>query len=49
VSTFLLDGTVAGTWRFEKGEVRVEPFEPLLPEVRDEVDAEAARLADLHR
>jgi hypothetical protein len=49
VSTFLVDGTVTGTWRFEKGEVRVEPFEPLLPEVRDEVDAEAARLADLHR
>ncbi|HEX2047076.1 MAG TPA: winged helix DNA-binding domain-containing protein [Acidimicrobiales bacterium] len=48
VPTFLVDGRVAGTWRYEKGEVRVEPFEPLPEPVRDEVDAEAARLATFH-
>jgi hypothetical protein len=46
--TFLVDGTVAGTWRWEKGEVRVAPFEPLAPDVAEEVEAEAARLAAFH-
>ncbi len=27
-STFLVDGTVAGTWRHEAGRVRLEPFAP---------------------
>ncbi len=48
VATFLVDGRVAGTWRYEKGRVEVEPFEPLAASVRDEVDDEAARLAALH-
>ncbi len=26
VATFLVDGAVAGTWRYEKGRVRMEPF-----------------------
>ena len=46
--TFLVDGAVAGTWRYEKGEVRLAPFEPLAPAVRDEVEDEAARLAAFH-
>jgi hypothetical protein len=46
--TFLVDGTVAGTWRYEKGEVRLAPFEPLPPAVRVEVEEEAARLAAFH-
>lgn len=46
--TFLVDGAVAGTWRYERGEVRVHPFEPLPPSVTDEVEAEAARLAAFH-
>ncbi len=27
--SFLVDGAVAGTWRYEDGEVRLEPFAPL--------------------
>ena len=45
VLTFIVDGTVAGTWRYEKGEVRLVPFEPLAPAVVGEVEEEAARLA----
>jgi hypothetical protein len=48
VCTFLVDGTVAGTWRYEKGEVRLAPFEPLAPAVRAEVEEEADRLAAFH-
>lgn len=46
--TFLVDGTVAGTWRYERGDVHIQPFEPLAPDVLDEVEAEAARLAAFH-
>jgi hypothetical protein len=45
VSTFLVDGAVAGTWREEKGKLRVEPFEPLPRAARRELDEEASRLA----
>jgi hypothetical protein len=45
VSTFLVDGRVAGTWRHERGRVRVEPFEPLPPSVRRELAEESERLA----
>ncbi len=48
VGTFLIDGRVAGTWRYEKGEVRLAPFEPLAPAVRVEVEEEADRLAAFH-
>lgn len=44
VCTFLVDGKVAGTWRYEKGEIRLAPFEPLVPAVAAEVEEEAARL-----
>jgi Winged helix DNA-binding domain len=48
VPTFLVDGAVAGAWRYEAGRVRVEPFGRLTRAVRREVDAEARRLADFH-
>ena len=48
VCTFLVDGTVAGTWHYEPGRVVVAPFEPLDPATADEVAAEAARLALMH-
>ncbi|HEX2118551.1 MAG TPA: crosslink repair DNA glycosylase YcaQ family protein, partial [Acidimicrobiales bacterium] len=48
VPTFLVDGAVAGTWRYEKGKVHVSPFEPLPSSARREVDEEAARLAAFH-
>ena len=48
VCTFLVDGTVAGTWRYDKGEVRLAPFAPLAPAVLAEVEEEADRLAAIH-
>ena len=48
VCTFLVDGSVAGTWRYDKGEVRLSPFAPLAPAVLAEVEEEAARLAAFH-
>ena len=48
VPTFLVDGAVAGAWRYEKGRVDITPYERLdrgtLREVRDE----ANRLAAFH-
>ena len=46
--TFLVDGAVAGTWRFEEGRVTLEPFEPLRAAVRRELEDEADRLAAFH-
>jgi hypothetical protein len=48
IGTFLVDGQVAGTWRFASGTVKTEPFAPLPAAARDAVADEAARLADLH-
>ena len=42
--TFTADGFVAGTWRIEQERLVVEPFAPLPPKWRREVDAEGARL-----
>jgi len=46
VSTFTVDGMVAGTWREEKGKIKVKPFEPLPRSARREVDDEARRLGE---
>jgi hypothetical protein len=43
-NTFTVDGFVAGAWRIEKKKLRVEPFAPLPPKARREVDAEGERL-----
>lgn len=48
VPTFLVDGVVAGTWRYEKGGVRLQPFEPLPRAVRRDLEDEAAGLASFH-
>lgn len=48
VPTFLVDGAVAGTWRYQEGRVELTPFEPLPAPVLDDVEAEAARLAAFH-
>jgi hypothetical protein len=47
--TFLVDGEVAGTWREEKGKVKLAPFAPLPRAVRLEAEDEAARLAEFLR
>ena len=48
VPTFLVDGAVAGTWRYERGRVRLEPFESLSPSTLRELEDEAESLAALH-
>jgi hypothetical protein len=48
VNTFLVDGEVAGAWRYEKGRVSLEPFGRLSKAVRRELDDEAKRLAAFH-
>lgn len=48
VSTFLVDGAVAGTWRYEGGRVRVDPFEPLAASDRRDLKEEAEGLAAFH-
>jgi Winged helix DNA-binding domain len=48
VGTFLVDGVVAGTWRYEDGRVRTTPFARLSPAARAEVADEAERLGAFH-
>jgi hypothetical protein len=45
VPTFLVDGQVAGTWRYVDGRVRWAAFDELPAAARAAVDAEAERLA----
>jgi hypothetical protein len=47
VGTFLVDGAVAGTWTFTGEQVETEAFSELPATARDEVAAEATRLAEL--
>jgi hypothetical protein len=46
--TFLVDGRVAGTWKHEKGAIRLEPFGRLDASARRELRSEADRLAEFH-
>jgi hypothetical protein len=48
VGTFLVDGRVAGTWRYGDGRVTTQPFEPLPRRARRELDDEAGALAAFH-
>jgi hypothetical protein len=48
VNTFLVDGVVAGTWRYDKGRVQLSPFGRLDRATRRELDDEAERLAAFH-
>jgi hypothetical protein len=47
-NTFLVDGHVAGTWRFEHGRIELTPFEPLASADRRALGEEAERLAAFH-
>jgi hypothetical protein len=48
VGTFLVDGTVAGTWYYAKGRVEVEPFRKLDVSTTRELATEAERLTAFH-
>jgi hypothetical protein len=48
VPTFLVDGRVAGTWRYEKGKIETEPFGKLDAFAKRSLREEAERLAELH-
>jgi hypothetical protein len=48
VPTFAVDGVVAGTWRYEKGRVKLSPFGRLGRAARGELEDEADRLASFH-
>lgn len=47
LQAFLVDGQVAGSWKVERGRVRLEPFERLSRAAQREADEEAERLAEL--
>jgi len=46
--TFLVDGAVAGAWRYEDGRVTLEPWTKLDRATRHALDDEAERLALFH-
>jgi len=48
VPTFLVDGQVAGTWRYGGGRVVTTPFHDLAATAQRALDAEAQRLAAFH-
>jgi len=48
VNTFLIDGRVAGTWRYDGARVKVEPFDGVPRRARRELEDEAKRLAAFH-
>ena len=48
VPTFLVDGAVAGSWRYEDGRIALNPFGPITQAARREAAEEAERLSELH-
>jgi Winged helix DNA-binding domain len=48
VPTFLVDGAVAGTWRYERGRVQLEPFGRLDRSTQRQLREEADRLGAFH-
>jgi len=48
VPTFLVDGAVAGAWRYEDGAIRLEPWRPIAPAAERALREEADRLAAFH-
>jgi hypothetical protein len=48
MSTFLLDGVVAGAWRYERGRILLQPFRKLTRAERAQLKDEQERLAAFH-
>ena len=47
-AVFLVDGAVAGTWKYREAKIEPHPFEKLDGATRRELRGQADRLADLH-
>lgn len=47
-NTFLIDGEVAGTWKFERGDVSLSPFSKIDRAAATELDEERERLREFH-
>jgi Winged helix DNA-binding domain len=47
--SFLVDGRVAGIWRYEKGRIKIEPFGRIDSATRRALDEESERLLELYR
>jgi len=45
---YLVDGAVAGAWRYEDGRIALYPFTKVDSATQRELDAEAERLAEFH-
>jgi hypothetical protein len=45
VPTFLVDGRVAGAWRYDDRRIELEPYEPVSRAALRELRAEGERLA----
>jgi Winged helix DNA-binding domain len=48
VGTFLVDGAVAGSWKYERDRIRLSPFARLSRKARQELEEEADRFAAFH-
>jgi hypothetical protein len=48
VPTFLVDGSVAGAWRYADGRIRLDPFVPIRQDDRRQLERQAERLAAFH-
>jgi len=48
MNTFTVDGAVAGTWRYERGRITLDPFARLPRSTLRELNEEAERLAAFH-
>jgi hypothetical protein len=46
LTAFLVDGHAAGTWRFERGRVKLDSFGRIPKDARKQLDEEAVRLAE---
>jgi hypothetical protein len=46
--TFMVDGAVAGTWKYEGGKIRVSEFGPIPRKWKRELEEEARALAAFH-
>jgi hypothetical protein len=46
--TFMIDGSVAGAWRYSDGRIDLEPYRELADDDRQALEHEAERLAAFH-